>query len=339
MQQGRHRRGAHELELLPLGHVPDLTVCLHEGFFDSRLDLLVPRGGLHLPLAEVVHDVLVQLLGGVVGDLCPSVPIEDAKVHAQLLHGFVRDVPVLEGLLQARPALSVHTQAQGLCSHVVTLLLLLQRLRVRVDGQGLAVQAQHHDLHGAGPAVLLAGLKCNLPSLLEVDGVRCGATNDVLAVHEEALAHLLAVAVHRHDEAEALVGVPLLDPALGARFLLLFLFNRLRLRPRRLHDAGLLERRRRPLLHRRVAALVELDELRGLDGLAHLLGLPHLLDHGVVVVLDLAEGLGVAVLLDVVDLGLDVQVQASLRVVLPLARLLVHVPPSSIWRWLVVTKV
>mmetsp|Transcript_46547 Transcript_46547/g.145793 ORF Transcript_46547/g.145793 Transcript_46547/m.145793 type:complete len:511 (+) Transcript_46547:46-1578(+) len=237
MQQCCHGRGAHELELLPLGHVQDLLVRLSEGLPNGRLDLLVPRRRLHLLLPEVVHDVLVELLGGVVRHLRPAVPVKDAEVDAQLLHGLVRDVTVLKGLLQAWPALSVHPEAQGLGGDVVALLLLLQRLRVGMDGQRLPIDSQHHDLQGAGPVVLLAGLVRDLPALLEVDGVCRRAADDVLPVHEEALANLLLVPAQRHDETEALVRVPALDPALVARLLRSLLWRRLRLRARRLCGA------------------------------------------------------------------------------------------------------
>mmetsp|Transcript_53896 Transcript_53896/g.144347 ORF Transcript_53896/g.144347 Transcript_53896/m.144347 type:complete len:315 (+) Transcript_53896:1324-2268(+) len=146
--------------------------------------------------------------------------------------------------------------------------------------------------------------------------------------------------VQRHDETEALVGVPLLDPALVARVLRRLLLDlRLRLRPRHLGRLGRRVLGQLALLGGWVATLVKLDKLCGLDGLPHLLRLPHLPHDGVVVVLDLAEILGVTVLLDVVHLRLDVQVQACLRVVLPLPCLLVDVPPTAILRRLVIAEV
>mmetsp|Transcript_42620 Transcript_42620/g.118677 ORF Transcript_42620/g.118677 Transcript_42620/m.118677 type:complete len:201 (-) Transcript_42620:401-1003(-) len=199
-----------------------------------------------------------------------------------------------------------------------------------MDGERLPIRPEHHHLQSARSVVLLTRLVCHFASLLQVDGICGSAPNHVLPVHEHTFADLLTLSINCHNEAKALVGVPLLDPTLMPQLLLTHHFQWLGVWARCLVRNGLLDHGQLVVLNRRVSTLVKLDKLGGLDGLPHLLRLLHLLDNRVLVVLNLAEGLGVTLLLHVVNLGLDVQVQAGLWVVLPLARLLVDIPAAAI---------
>mmetsp|Transcript_102566 Transcript_102566/g.318913 ORF Transcript_102566/g.318913 Transcript_102566/m.318913 type:complete len:311 (-) Transcript_102566:214-1146(-) len=310
MEQRNYCCGTLLVKLLPLGEAEDLLVCLGKRLPDGDLDLLVPRRGLYLLLSELCEDVLVKLLCRYLGHLGPAVAVERAEVDAELIHGLVRGVAVPQLQLLARPALRMHPHAEGLGGHVVALPLLLQRLRSSMNGQRLAVLAEHHHLEGTRPAILLPQPVLHPRPLSQVDGVGVRAADDVPEVHEDALVGLLTLFPQGHDETKALLRVPLPYLALGlllpcGRLLSPGLHGR---RPRGANHAhhGLGDRRRRR--HRGAArarrrpvailtagrsvaavALVELHKLRGLDGLAHLLRLLHLPDGRVVLVLNLPK--------------------------------------------------
>mmetsp|Transcript_9827 Transcript_9827/g.21990 ORF Transcript_9827/g.21990 Transcript_9827/m.21990 type:complete len:256 (-) Transcript_9827:93-860(-) len=209
-----------------------------------------------------------------------------------------------------------------------------------MDGQRLAIRTQHLHLQGAWAIVHIARLEHDLAELLEVDGVVGRTANDVLPVHEKALplGELLAIGAQWHDEAEALLRVPFLHSALVPRVLLLGRLGRLRLHAWSLLRMNLIQGGGRSLAFLGSRFLVELDKLGGLDGLPHFLGLLHLPHHRVIVVIYLPKDLRVALLGYVVDPRFDVQVETGLRVVLPLAHLLVDVPTAAIWRRLIVPK-
>mmetsp|Transcript_16956 Transcript_16956/g.45261 ORF Transcript_16956/g.45261 Transcript_16956/m.45261 type:complete len:282 (+) Transcript_16956:1346-2191(+) len=184
------------------------------------------------------EDVFVELLGAELRHMSATMPVKNAKVNPKLVHGLVgrRSVPQLH--LLARPALGVDTDANGFGSHIVAFPLLLQRLSARVDGQRLAVLPQHHDLEGSLLAVLLAQLVEDPGVLPQVDGIRVRAAHDIPQVHEDALRGLLALLHGQgHDEAEALLGVPLPDLPLD-----LLLPGRLLFAARLLHWLRLLRR-------------------------------------------------------------------------------------------------
>mmetsp|Transcript_31807 Transcript_31807/g.73831 ORF Transcript_31807/g.73831 Transcript_31807/m.73831 type:complete len:332 (-) Transcript_31807:135-1130(-) len=330
MQERRNTCGTDQLKLLPLSHVQNLLVGLHECLLDSQLDLLIARSWLHLFLSEVRHDVLVQLPRSVIGHLSAPMPVQDSEVDSELLHGLVRDEAVLQRLLQTRPTLGVDTEPQRVCRDVVTLLLLLQSLSAGVDGQRFPISSKHHDLQGARPVVLFAGLVGDSTSFLQVDGVCRRAANHVLPVYEKALPDLLPFPVDGHYESEALVGVPFLHLALVPWLFFSGCVWWLGVRARRLLGSYVFHCRQLLLLDSWIAAFVKLDKLGGLNGFAHLFRLFHLLDDGVVIILNLAEGLRVAFLLDVVDLRLHVQVQTCFGMILPLSGLLVHVPTTTV---------
>mmetsp|Transcript_35048 Transcript_35048/g.100942 ORF Transcript_35048/g.100942 Transcript_35048/m.100942 type:complete len:203 (+) Transcript_35048:1673-2281(+) len=180
------------------------------------------------------------------------------------------------------------------------------------------------------------------------------APDDIPQVHEDALGRLLAL-LHqqRHNKAETFLRVPFSNLAFDLLLRRLLLLGHLRDGLLLGHDGGNLRRglrhsnglrRRSTVLDatrrrgRRRPAGVELNELRRLDRLSHLLGLLHLPDGRVVVVLDLPERLRVAVLLQVVDPRLNMQVQPGLGMILPLPRLFVHVPTAAVRGRLIVLE-
>mmetsp|Transcript_28788 Transcript_28788/g.79327 ORF Transcript_28788/g.79327 Transcript_28788/m.79327 type:complete len:217 (+) Transcript_28788:803-1453(+) len=153
-----------------------------------------------------------------------------------------------------------------------------------------------------------------------------------------------------HDETEALLRVPLSHLPLnsvvvGGVLIATFAFGGFR---RRWSHDHLLRQRNADAARAAFGSAggsggrrrrVELHEFCGLDCLPHLLGLLHLPNRRVVFVLDFPEGLGVTLFLDVVDARFDVQIEASLGMVLPLRSLLVYVPASAIRRSLVIREV
>mmetsp|Transcript_11888 Transcript_11888/g.21739 ORF Transcript_11888/g.21739 Transcript_11888/m.21739 type:complete len:265 (+) Transcript_11888:793-1587(+) len=234
MKQSHQRGGTNRLVLLALSHRKDFLVEIQEGFPDSSANFLVSRGWLHLALPELLHDCLVQLLGDGISHLAASMPIEDGKVDSQLLHGFVRDIAILQGFLEPRPTLSVDAQTQGFSSDIIALLFLLQVHGPSMYGQRLPVDAKHHHLECTRPSIFLyAWLVKNLHRLLQVDGVGGSASHNVLPVHEQTL--LLGILLPQGNyEAKALLGVPLLNATFRLWLLLLDWLWRFRLWTRRL---------------------------------------------------------------------------------------------------------
>eukprot|EP00438_Fugacium_kawagutii_P000751 Skav230959 [mRNA] locus=scaffold1214:39421:44309:- [translate_table: standard] len=109
---------------------------------------------------------------------------------------------------------------------MIALLLLLQSLCSSMDWKGFAISTKHQHLERTWLAVLGALLETHLDSFLEVDGVAWRAAYDELPVHEKAFAHVTALFLpRRHDEAEALLRVPLVDSTLYPGILLLLLFG------------------------------------------------------------------------------------------------------------------
>mmetsp|Transcript_54180 Transcript_54180/g.118583 ORF Transcript_54180/g.118583 Transcript_54180/m.118583 type:complete len:242 (+) Transcript_54180:902-1627(+) len=241
----------------------------------------------------------MELLLCHVSHLRSAVAVEDSKVDAQFLQRLVQNIAILQGLLQAGPAFTVDTKPQRLRRDVVALLLLLQGLRSRMNGQGLAIGPQHEHLKSTRLAVLRALLVAHLHTLLEVDGVAGSAAHDELPVHKEAFAHVTALLLpRRHDEAKALLRVPLVDSPLHPRILLLLRFFGWRLchcwrRKRPCGRLGLLGS---------LAVHLKLHEFRLGDGFPHFFGLLHLLNKRIVVIIYPSEESVVALFRCVVHL-------------------------------------